>query len=299
MFCPLQDMVMIMKQIIVFILVGCFVLFSGCQLNPFPSEKTETEPTFMDAPWQDATDAPHTEPTTAGTIPAPEERSDETPSTRAVFTESSEAATESTRSNAPEDPVMPPAQANPTVPQTEESTSAAESTESQTTLPSQPAPPPTEPPETQPAAIIPETTESVATEMPDTEPSETEPPATESPETEPIAIEPEAEVIDIAALESYGRSYASSTYGYNGTSACNPDTGAGYFPAATKKILSMEDGYSYVRQVIDSQYKRDMAYGYLPYEEIEGRTVRCPINVSIASAGDNTYTITVYYGGTA
>ena len=61
----------------------------------------------------------------------------------------------------------------------------------------------------------------------------------------------------------------------------------------------MDEGRRYVRQAVDSQYKRDMAYGYLPYEEIDGVIVRCPINVSVDSAGDNTYTITVYYGGTA
>ena len=99
--------------------------------------------------------------------------------------------------------------------------------------------------------------------------------------------------------EELRRWQAAGTYGYNGTSTCHPGTGAGYFPAATKVITSMEEGRQYVRQAIDSQYKRDMAYGYLPYEEIDGVTVRCPINVSVDSAGDNTYTITVYYGGTA
>lgn len=165
-----------------------------------------------------------------------------------------------------------------------------------------------EKPTPKPQSPEPAETEPPATEEPTTEPTQppaTEPPATEPAPTETVPEEPEptespAEVIDTAALEAYGRSYASSTYGYNGTSACHSGTGAGYFPAATKKITSMEEGYSIVRQAIDSQYKRDCAYGYTPYEEIDGKIVRCPINVSISSTGEpNVYSITVYYGGTA
>lgn len=168
-------------------------------------------------------------------------------------------------------------------------------------------PPTTEEQETQPT--LPVMTEPPTTEPPTTAPAVTEPPSTEPPTTEPSATEaipdeteytePPAEYIDTYALESYGRSYASSAYGYNGTSDCHPGSGAGYFPAATKEITSMEDGYWYVQQAIDSQYSRDVAYGYSPYEEINGVIVRCPINVSVDSAGGNTYTITVYYGGTA
>lgn len=183
----------------------------------------------------------------------------------------------------------------------------------QATEPKETAPVETKPAETKPQPTEPAATEPPATEEPTTEPTQppaTEPPVTEPPATEPtptetVPEEPEptevpAEVIDTAALEEYGRAYASSAYGYNGTSACHPGTGAGYFPAATKKITSMEEGYSIVRQAIDSQYKRDCAYGYTPYEEIDGKIVRCPINVSISSTGEpNVYSITVYYGGTA
>ena len=166
----------------------------------------------------------------------------------------------------------------------------------------------TTPVETKPAEMKPQPTEPMATEPPATEepttestqPSVTEPTPTETVPEEPEPTEVPAEVIDTAALEAYGRSYASSAYGYNGTSACHPGTGAGYFPAATKKITSMEEGYSIVRQAIDSQYKRDCAYGYTPYEAIDGKIVRCPINVSVSSTGEpNVYSITVYYGGTA
>lgn len=197
--------------------------------------------------------------------------------------------------------------------------------ESELKQPERPVVPPQEtvpkestPKETQPKDTEPRPTEAPATEAPETKP--TEPPATEPPVTVPAPTEPEtteptptetvpeepqpteppAEVIDTAALEAYGRSYASGTYGYNGTSACHPGTGAGYFPAATKKITTMEEGYSIVRQAIDSQYKRDCVYGYTPYEELDGKIVRCPINVSVSSTGEpNVYSITVYYGGTA
>ena len=204
-----------------------------------------------------------------------------------------------------------------TVPELQETVPAVKAEEREQEKPT-PKPQPTEPKETapvetKPAETKPQPTEPVATEPPATEeptteptqPPETEPPATEPAPTETVPEEPEptevpAEVIDTAALEAYGRSYASSTYGYNGTSACHPGTGAGYFPAATKKITSMEEGYSIVRQAIDSQYKRDCAYGYTPYEEIDGKIVRCPINVSVSSTGEpNVYSITVYYGGTA
>ncbi|MBQ5865524.1 MAG: hypothetical protein IIW56_02450 [Oscillospiraceae bacterium] len=201
-----------------------------------------------------------------------------------------------------------------TVPELQETVPAVKAEEREQEKPT-PKPQPTEPKETapletKPAETKPQPTDPVATEPPATEGSTTEPPVTEPPTTEPaptetVPEEPEptevpAEVIDTAALEAYGRSYASSTYGYNGTSACHPGTGAGYFPAATKKITSMEEGYSIVRQAIDSQYKRDCAYGYTPYEEIDGKIVRCPINVSVSSTGEpNVYSITVYYGGTA
>jgi hypothetical protein len=106
------------------------------------------------------------------------------------------------------------------------------------------------------------------------------------------------EQIDTAVLESYGRSYASSAYGYNGASACGPGSGAGYFPGATKEILTMADGYSLVCQAIDAQYYRDIACGYSPYEEIDGVTVRCPINVRVEPTGQaNMYVIWIYYGG--
>lgn len=167
--------------------------------------------------------------------------------------------------------------------------------------PTEPAPTETKPPEQPeeeiaPPAIEPELTRPTVPEV--TEPTPTEPVPTEPVPTEPTPTEPTPEAIDTAALEAYGRSYASSAYGYNGTSACGPGSGAGYFPGATKEILTMADGYSLVCRAIDAQYARDIASGYAPYEEIDGVTVRCPINVRVEPTGQaNTYIIWVYYGG--
>ena len=148
-------------------------------------------------------------------------------------------------------------------------------------------------------------TEPAPTQVPEpviTEPviQETVPPIVEPLVTEPPATEPAAELLDVSALEAYGRSYASDAYGYNGTAECTPETEAGYFPAATKTITSQEEAERIIQEAIDSQHKRDEAYGYAAYEEVDGETVRCPINVQVTPTGEpNEYTITVYYGGTS
>ena len=198
----------------------------------------------------------------------------------------------------------------PTAGTTESTTTATEPEETQTTeTATTPAVPqatePSKPEPTIPKPTEPATSETVPPELPTeetvpptTEPEQTQPADSTSKETAPT--EPKLEQIDILALEAYGRSYASSTYGYNGTSACSPNTGAGYFPGATKEIPTMEDGYELVRQAIDAQYYRDIACGYLPYEDIDGVIVRCPINICIESTGrSGVYIIWVYYGGYA
>lgn len=189
----------------------------------------------------------------------------------------------------------------PTAGTTETTTAATKPEETQAT---EAATTPTEPQATEPTKAPTQPTAPTEPSKPEptipksTEPEQTQPTESTSKETAPT--EPELEQIDIAALETYGRSYASSTYGYNGTSACTPDTGAGYFPGATKEIPTMEDGYKLVRQAIDAQYYRDIACGYLLYEEIDGITVRCPINICIESTGrSGVYIIWVYYGGNA
>ena len=185
---------------------------------------------------------------------------------------------------------------------------ATTTTEPQATEPSKPEPTIPKltepiPSETVPPDLATEETVQPTTEPEQTQPAETdpsEPEATEPIPSKPYPAEPEIEQIDTAVLEAYGRSYASGNYGYNGTSDCNPNTGAGYFPGATKQILTMEDGYRLVKQAIDSQYRRDMAYGYSPFEEINGVTVQCPINIRIEPTGQpHVYIIWVYYGGDA
>lgn len=261
------------------------------------TELTQPEVTIPEVAAPQATEAPAELPTSA-----PE---DTNPT---IAAEEPKLASETTATE-PEE-TAPAVKVEESVPK--KSADKPQATKPKATTPTETTPTPTEPKVTEPPVT--EAPETEPTPPPATEPPATTPPVTQRQPTEPtptetapeetvpeetVPTEPPAEVIDTAALESYGRSYASSTYGYNGTSACHPGSGAGYFPAATKEITSMEDGRSYVRQAIDSQYKRDKAYGYLPYEEIDGKTVRCPINVSVSSAGGNTYTITVYYGGTA
>ena len=251
-----------MKRKIYCLLLGCCLLIvTGCQVQEPPQVS-------LDATGPSTTAA--VEPTmgTTDTIAVAAE-SEETYATEAVTVSTEPQATETAQvSTQPSDPPEP-SKSEPITPA------------------------PIDPTTAQIVLLEPSATVPLETEPPATEPPVAVPPVTDPPETEP------AESIDTSELEAYGRAYASGTYGYNGTSACHPGTGAGFFPAATKVITTMDEGRRYVRQAVDSQYKRDMAYGYLPYEEIDGVIVRCPINVSVDSAGDNTYTITVYYGGTA
>ena len=264
------------------------MLLVGCSAQP---ALNEPEVPTQDVPVLQATEPEKPEiAVTEETVPVRETQSTQ-PTSPTVTTEPQETKPDTKR----EDGASPKSEKPAEQPQT----AAPKETTPKETVPKETVPVPTEPRTTEPPVTEAPETEPPATEPPVTEPAPTEPAPTETVPEETEPTEPPAESIDTAALEAYGRSYASSTYGYNGTSACTPGTGAGYFPAATKKITSMEEGRSIVRQAIDSQYKRDKAYGYLPYEEIDGKTVRCPINVSVSSAGGNTYTITVYYGGTA
>lgn len=118
-------------------------------------------------------------------------------------------------------------------------------------------------------------------------------------ETESIPRK-EAETIDTKALEAYGRRYAYETYGYDGNPNCNPSTGAGYFPAITKYIYTMEDGYKYARGAVTAQYNNDMGMGYPITAEIDGTLRRRKINLYIEETEiPNKYLIWVYYGGYA
>ena len=146
------------------------------------------------------------------------------------------------------------------------------------------APPTTTPPTTQPT--------TQATEPPTTTPTETQP-----PETEPPTTETPKEVIDLAALEEYGRAYA-RTLGYNG----NPNTGfatnAGYFPPVYCFIRSMDEGRSVVREAVDAQYIDDIAAGHDIVVVIDGVERHRKLNIYIEPT-DTPYWYLVYcfYGG--
>ena len=283
-----------MKKKICLLLVLTILILSGCrnagpagEITSTPttyqtdSANEESGPVFMD-PEQDFN---HTE-SVSQTEPGAEKKPDPTTSTRDNNPEGGKTKNESGKDS-------DISQTEPAKP-TDAPVTRPPETQPAETEPIQTQPKETEPPATAPQENLPTQTEPLVTECPTTEP-----PASEIPEMETPVPEQIGEVIDTAELESYGRSYASNAYGYNGTSACNPGTGAGYFPAATKTITTMEEGYNIVRQAIDSQYRRDAAYGYTPYEELDGQIVRCPINISITCVEGNTYSFTVYYGGIA
>lgn len=158
----------------------------------------------------------------------------------------------------------------------------------------------TEPPETTPPATEvldtepPETT-SPAIEVPDTESPETVPPATEAPETEAPR-----EQINTRELESYGRRYAASTYGYNGNPNCNPSTNAGYFPGVRVKVTTMEEGYAAAMEAVDYQHASDVAMGREISVEIDGVKVRRNINLYFQPTDDpQVFILWCYYGGEA
>lgn len=155
---------------------------------------------------------------------------------------------------------------------------------------------PSEP--TEPSAEVTEPTEP-ATE-PSTEPATEPTTAPTEPTTQPTVPDTDSATdgIDIEALEEYGRSYASDTYGYNGTTSCNPDNGAGYYSPSLRLICSMEEGYKFVQSKIDDQYSCDVAAGRQITIEYEGQLLRATLNVDIVAAGEpDAYWIYVYYGG--
>lgn len=174
----------------------------------------------------------------------------------------------------------------------------------------QTAPPTVQPKETEPPATVPQMTEPPATqpletEPPQTEPKETEPAETAPPETAPEetetpATEPPAEVIDAAALAAYGRSYAASTYGYEGNPNCDPSTNAGYFPGVREVITTMKEGYAAAREAVDYQYACDTSMGRTIYKEIDGVIQRRNINLYFEPTDDpNVFIVWCYYGGEA
>lgn len=196
--------------------------------------------------------------------------------------------------------------------QKEPATSKPQKEDNSSKAPDEPQPPvlppetelPTEP-VTEPPATEPEVTESEPTQPLETEPPETEPPTTEEPETEPPAteepgMESPKEQINTRELESYGRRYAASTYGYNGNANCNPSTNAGYFPGVRVKVTTMEEGYAAAREAVEYQYACDVAMGRAISVEIDGATVRRNINIYFESTDDpQVFILWCYYGGEA
>ena len=287
-----------MKKLILIFLALSILILSGCRNAGPAGEITSTPTTYQTDPEIDKKGPAISEPgldynpaeSVSQTECSDELNPDPTTSTGDIKPEGGNNQNESGRDS---DDQNKTSQTEPVKPTDPPVTRPAE-TQPVESKPTETQPKETEPPATAPQETIPTQTEPLVTECPTTEP-----PASEIPEMETPVPEQKGEVIDTAELESYGRSYASNAYGYNGTSACNPGTGAGYFPAATKTITTMEEGYNIVRQAIDSQYRRDAAYGYTPYEELDGQIVRCPINISITCVEGNTYSFTVYYGGTS
>ena len=163
------------------------------------------------------------------------------------------------------DPSLPPSQTEtqhpePTSapelkePAKEETIPAREETDASETVPSQPGAPdqgettpavsPTAPKEETP----PEETKAEEADPPEYKPEPTEPPQTEPPQTEPPQTEPpqtEAPPIvnpDTAAIEAYGRAYASSLGFVIDTSLGKGNSG--YYSPDYRPISSNEEGYA-------------------------------------------------------
>ena len=165
-----------------------------------------------------------------------------------------------------EEVTEPTSEAAPTAPpETEPEEGCEEMPTVQTESPAEKPPkedkPPKEPAGTQPPVTEPAATEPPAKTPQETEPQVTEPVVTEPTPTQPPETETPREQIDTRELESYGRRYAASTYGYNGNPNCNPSTNAGYFPGVRVKVTTMEEGYAAAREAVDYQYASDVAMG--------------------------------------
>ena len=158
------------------------------------------------------------------------------------------------------DPSLPPSQTETQHPEStsapelmepakEETIPAREETDASETVPSQPGAPdqgettpavsPTAPKEETP----PEETKAVEADPPEYKPEPTEPPQTEPPQTEPPQTEaPPIVNPDTAAIEAYGRSYASSLGFVIDTSLGKGNSG--YYSPDYRPISSNEEGYA-------------------------------------------------------
>lgn len=249
------------KAIVGLLLVVC--LLTACSKEAKPEVTTE-DPQL--AVTTTATTEISTEPVETE-IPTTEEQPSTALETSEIATEVTTESTEPlTEGNVPTEP--------PTENKTQPTTAPTEAT----------TPPTTTPPTTQPT--------TQATEPPTTTPTETQP-----PETEPPTTEAPKEVIDLAALEEYGRAYA-RTLGYNG----NPNTGfatnAGYFPPVYCFIRSMDEGRKIVRETVDGQYINDINGGHDIVVVIDGVERHRKLNIYIEETGEpDWYLVYCFYGG--
>ena len=163
-------MVIFMKQLLFVILAICLILMMGCQSENHFVEPTETDPSVMDATWQDINNTHQTE-STGETTSATEERSDTVTPTQTVSPETTEGSTEGMTKNDNEQ-------------------SAPTGTEPKATTP-----PPTT--DTKPKDEE-KTPTTEATEPPPENTEETKPPATEPSEPE----DPKATAADAGAIAS-------------------------------------------------------------------------------------------------
>ncbi len=225
------------------------------------------------------------------------------------------------------DPSLPPSQTEtqhpePTSapelkePAKEETIPAREETDASETVPSQPREPDQEqggenPPqvETEPAVpptdpkeeTPPEETKAMEADPPEYKPEPTEPPQTEPPQTEPPQTEPpEAVKPDTAAIEAYGRAYASSLGFVIDTSLEKGNSG--YYSPDYRPLCSTEEGFSVAASMVattknqlNSRFSTE--YSEVLVEEAYG-IARCNVVVVYSHTdelGDWYYTY-VFYG---
>lgn len=180
-----------------------------------PRDTPQTDPSLPPS----QTETQHPEPTSVPEVkePAKEE-------TIPVREETDASETVPSQPGAPDQGETTPA-VSPTAPKEE---TPPEETKAEEADPPEYKPEPTEPPQTEPPQ----------TEPPQTEPPQTEPPQTEPPQTEaPPIVNP-----DTAAIEAYGRAYASSLGFVIDTSLGKGNSG--YYSPDYRPISSNEEGYA-------------------------------------------------------
>lgn len=145
-------MVMLMKQLLFVILAIGLILMMGCQSENHFVEPTETDPSVMDATWQEITNTHQTE-TTGETTSATEERSDIVPPTQEVSSEPTEGATEGMTKNDNEQSAPTGTEPEATNPSPSTETKPKDEKPQPTTEAEKPTDPPVE--ETKPSATFP------------------------------------------------------------------------------------------------------------------------------------------------